>query len=241
MGHWLDLVWLLFLLAATGWLASALLARPLASAVFRPGLAFGRRERQAVLLAALPWLVPLTIVVSVCAVAFAKQQGWVSDHCLEHAGIHHPHLCFAHLPAIGLNVLHGLTAAGAGLLFAAVAGRVASREWRLAASLQSLTRLARRRGRLTIVPDGHAFAWAAGLRHPAIVCSCGLLEALTPRQRRIVVAHEAEHLRRRDPLRKLLFEMLLLLHFPGSRRALRRQWHQAVEERADARLSLIHI
>jgi len=66
-----------------------------------------------------------------------------------------------------------------------------------------------------------------------VVLSRGLLNELSPRERRIVLAHEAAHLRHGDVRRNVLFELLLKLHFPVARRRLRQAWLSALEERAD--------
>jgi Zn-dependent protease with chaperone function len=57
--------------------------------------------------------------------------------------------------------------------------------------------------RLDVVAGEDAFAVTYGLIRPRILVSTGLTVALTPAEIGAVLAHEREHLRRRDPLRLL--------------------------------------
>ena len=57
--------------------------------------------------------------------------------------------------------------------------------------------------RLDVVAGEEAFAVTHGLIRPRILVSTGLATALTPAEIGAVLAHEREHLRRRDPLRML--------------------------------------
>jgi len=58
-------------------------------------------------------------------------------------------------------------------------------------------------GRLDVVAGEEAFAVTYGLMRPRILVSTGLAAALTPAEVGAVLAHEREHLLRRDPLRLL--------------------------------------
>jgi Zn-dependent protease with chaperone function len=58
--------------------------------------------------------------------------------------------------------------------------------------------------RVHVVPDRDPHAFCAGLLRPRIFVSSGALERLAPPSLHAVVAHEAEHAARRDPLRLLL-------------------------------------
>ena len=57
---------------------------------------------------------------------------------------------------------------------------------------------------IVCLEDPAAYAFCHGYLHPAIYVSCGLVSALTVDELKAVLAHEAEHARRRDPLRLLL-------------------------------------
>jgi Zn-dependent protease with chaperone function len=62
--------------------------------------------------------------------------------------------------------------------------------------------------RLDAVAGEDAFAVTYGLMRPRILVSTGLATALTPAEIGAVLAHEREHLRRRDPLRLLAARLL---------------------------------
>src|SRR5262249_61529839 len=57
--------------------------------------------------------------------------------------------------------------------------------------------------RLDVVAGEEAFAVTYGVIRPRILVSTGLTTALTPAEIGAVLAHEREHLRHRDPLRRL--------------------------------------
>lgn len=239
MTAWLGFFWLLFLSALVTWAASAgaaaALARFVAQAKQRPEA----RARRAVMVAALPWVVPLTMVTAILLLAAAKPWGLIADHCLYH-GPGHPHLCLEHLPAIPLSRLHLLGVAAALAVVLLLTARYLVGERRIAARLRSMRWLAHGHGRLRILETDRCLALAADPRDPFILLSSGLIERLTRRERRIVVAHEVTHLRHRDLLRNCLFDVLLLPHLPWAARSLRRSWRQALEERADDRVAAIH-
>jgi Zn-dependent protease with chaperone function len=58
--------------------------------------------------------------------------------------------------------------------------------------------------RVLVVPNPEPLAFCAGLLHPRIYVSTGALERLRERELAAVVAHEAHHADRRDPLRILV-------------------------------------
>lgn len=236
MMPWLSLIWLLFLLALAVWTLSVSLAPMVARRALSASLPPSTRARRALLIAAMPWVTPLTAVGSVCLLAAAKPLGWIADHCIYH-GPGHPHLCFAHLPAIGLNPLHALGAGLALVCAALVLARFLSRERRMAAHVNALHALSHGKPRLRILEQDYAVAFAAGLRNPFVLVSRGLLRRLAPREYRIVLAHEMSHLRNGDLVSNLIFELLLLLQLPWTARMLRAAWRQALEERADDRVA----
>jgi Zn-dependent protease with chaperone function len=228
---WLGFFWLLFLCALASWVLAALGATVLSrwpAVHLSPGL----RARRAVLIALLPWLLPLTTVVSVIGQSASKSLGLIADHCLYH-GPGHPHLCLEHLPAISLSHLHLAGAAGALLLVLTLLARYLVRERRVALRLRSMRSLSHGFGRLRVLEYKQSLALAANLRDPFVLMSRGLLDRLTRRGRRIVLAHEIAHLRHNDLLRNYVFEVLLLLHLPWAVGRLRGSWRQALEERAD--------
>jgi len=62
--------------------------------------------------------------------------------------------------------------------------------------------------RLIVVNDPMPFAFCAGFFFPAVYVSDGLLALLRPAEIEAVLRHEASHMRRRDPLRLFLIELL---------------------------------
>jgi Zn-dependent protease with chaperone function len=231
-GGWLQLLWLVFVLMAGAWLLSAL-----SVPVMIGGLVSGVRDpaargRRILLTAALPWLVPVTVGAAVAATAGSKAIGWIADHCPHH-GLGHPHLCFSHLPAVELGLLQGVLAGIVALLLVRGGAGLVWFQYRADREIGMLKALASSRGRLRIVSSRAPFALAGGVLAPVVLLSRGLLERLSFRQRRIVTAHEAAHLRHGDPWRNALFELLLILHLPAVRRRLRKPWLRSLEERAD--------
>ena len=83
----------------------------------------------------------------------------------------------------------------------------------------------------SLLPSGLPVAFTAGLFFPRVYLTQAATEILTVQEQGIVLSHEYEHIRRRDPLR------LLLLTFceywlPGVR-YIRRQWQGKVEIECD--------
>lgn len=239
MTAWLGFLWLLFVGALVAWTAAAgaavALTRLAASGKRRPEA----RARRTLIVASLPWVVPLTMVAGILLVSAAKPWGLIADHCLLH-GPGKPHLCLEHLPAIPLSLVHLFGVAAALALVLLLIARHLVSERRMGARLQSMRSLAHGYGRLRILETDRCLALAADPRNPFILLSRGLIERLTRRERRIVVAHEAAHLRHRDLLRNRLFDLLLVAHLPWAARSLRRSWRQALEEEADDRVAAIY-
>ncbi len=235
MKDWLGFLWMLMLLVAAGWLMAGMvttgLLRLLSSAT-RAGI----NRRRLWLLALLPVLLPLSVAAAIALLGTGKSLGWLPDHCLYHAP-HHPHFCFEHLPNLLLSYPHAFVAVLLLGLLLHLAGRQASHQWRQAREVATLRALASGQRRLKVLDHDRVTAFAAGLRRPGIFLSRGLLDRLNKRDQRIVVAHEAAHIRHRDLWLNALFEGLLRLHLPGTAARLRRRWRQALEERADDRVA----
>ncbi|HEX3721475.1 MAG TPA: M56 family metallopeptidase [Nitrolancea sp.] len=68
--------------------------------------------------------------------------------------------------------------------------------------------------RLVVVADPEPFAFCAGFLFPSVYVSEGLLAILSPTEIEAVLRHEASHLRRRDPLRLFLIELLRSVFAP---------------------------
>ena len=233
MSDWLTLLWIMLAALPVGWVVSAVAAGMLAQVPVDRRLDPRTRIRRVWLVALLPWVSPLVLLLALAAPAAAKSLELIADHCLSH-GIGHPHLCLEHLPALALAHWHWLAVFLATGWFGFIATRYAMVNRKADSRLRTMACLARSRGRLRILDTAECVAFAAdpGGR-PLILVSRGLLEHLGPRERRIVLAHEAAHLRHRDPIQSRWLEWLLLAHWPTGAARLRRIWHQAVEERTD--------
>lgn len=231
----IGLLAMLVLLCALAWALAAVAAQWLSRYSFE-ALPPKRRLHRFTLVALLPWLLPASWAAALAGVALGKRAGWIDDHCRIH-GDRHPHLCFEHFPAIQIEPL-----AGAALLMvlAAVTMVVVRHAWvALArrARLAALLRLVPSNGLVRKIDDERPLAMVARPLRPVLLVSRGLFDGLDARERRIVIAHEAAHLRGRDLIKSSLFECLLALHPPASAARLRAHWRQAIEERADDRVA----
>jgi hypothetical protein len=103
--------------------------------------------------------------------------------------------------------------------------------------LRSLAVVARRRvggHDALIVADPRPVAFCAGLRRPAVYVTTGVLERLGPDELRAVVEHEAHHVRRRDPLRLLVAQLLADAFAIPALRDLPDRQHATADLAADA-------
>jgi Zn-dependent protease with chaperone function len=75
---------------------------------------------------------------------------------------------------------------------------------RLSRGLRVMHRIELAGQRLSVIDDDHPQAFCLGYLGPQIFVSTGALEQLSPEELRAVVAHEAHHAGRRDPLRLLV-------------------------------------
>ena len=80
--------------------------------------------------------------------------------------------------------------------------------------------------------DAHAFV--LGFLRPEIFVSAGLAARADARSLETVLAHERAHVRRREPLRRLLAALAIAFHLPGVARSLGRALRAAEEASADA-------
>lgn len=234
----MTLLWLFALVGLIGWaLAQALMPFAVRALTLYPA-APGLQPRRVLLVGALPWLVPLAFISTMALFAAAKSFGWVADHCLEHAP-HHPHFCFEHLPEMLLGHGHAHVFLVASLL-AMLAFQALRYGWRLrhqSASLTALTALSKGKGLLRLLEDSRPMAFASGGKQPHIYLSNGLIEKLDRHERRMVLAHEAAHIRHRDLPSSRLLECLLLLHCRPYAKQLNRLWCNAIEVRADEQVA----
>jgi len=157
------------------------------------------------------------------------------DHCpAHHAG--HDHLCFSHAPGplggLGWLLLVGVAA---WLLprLALSLRHVARAAW----AVRGLPRRSEAAGHAVVDSDA-PFAVTTGILEPRVVVSSGLIGALPPGQLRAVLEHEGAHVRRRDPLWKVLSRLGSAALHPSVRRALLDDLELAAEQACDEEASV---
>ncbi len=85
-----------------------------------------------------------------------------------------------------------------------------------------------------ILPIDEPQAFVVGMRHPRMYLSRGLLQRTRARDLESVMAHESYHIKRRDPLRRLIASIGLAFHLPGIAFAIERRLAATLESAADA-------
>jgi Zn-dependent protease with chaperone function len=146
-----------------------------------------------------------------------------------HAASHHISLLGQRLsyPVANVDALIVLALALAGLAVGAMTAWGAVRE--LAAARAFERRLAARAPTLSkgawVIDDERPQAFCAGLLNPRVYVSSGAVELLDETALNAVLAHEAHHARRRDPLRLAVGRVLAraLFFVPGLSELVRRQ------------------
>jgi Zn-dependent protease with chaperone function len=227
-----GLFWLLVWVIALAWLASIVITLPLALFLRRQIGAPALRCRRAVLLALLPWLLPVAAITIALFPSMLSSVGWIVDHCHVH-GPGHPHVCLNHLPVVGLHeaqVILLVVSCCAVLIGFSI---FVKDQWQGQRALHRVLPLASGTSVLKTIQLPGPLAFTTGLRRPVIVISGSLRKILTRSQRHALLRHEIAHARAGDVLKNLLFESLLLLHLPATARLLRTIWSQALEEVAD--------
>ena len=154
----------------------------------------------------------------------------VPEHC-------HGSNCQLHKPAFEL--LHPAGAALAAVSVLVVLGLVIAAQGVLLPArrrLRMLNRYAEQQPVLdhAVVRSDDFLAWCAGLLHPRVFLSDALVEAISPQELQIVLAHEHAHAKRRDNLRNLLVSWATLAWYPAQRRDFLRHLSQSNEAACDA-------
>jgi len=194
----------------------------------------GARHRAVVMLAALPAGSALVLLFAASLPSvLALAAPWL-DHCTVHGG-DHAHLCFVHLPEVGIRL--GLLAALAylvlrGAIRVARAGAGFVRAGRIVAALERSGEPSGMHD-LTLVEAEQPICVAAGLFRPRILMSRGLFGLLVTEERAIVLAHERAHIRRRDIVVSAVVRGLTALHLPAASRWLRSELAVAAEQACD--------
>lgn len=182
------------------------------------------------LLAGLPWLLAFGILFLTFLPSFITIPGLIQDHCLPHD--HHPHLCLR----------HGLWApSGQAWMILAVLGAAGGTFWlrflrRLMEGqrqVRTLLRLAKKAGDFHLLPSGKALAFSAGLLRPRTLLSSMVMASLDAADLKVLLAHETAHARRRDALRLVIAEAMLMAVPRRMRRMLLDDLSLACEEACD--------
>ncbi len=166
--------------------------------------------------------------------AWLTSARYLYDHCLQDQG--HPHLCFSHIshnPPGGL-IFWGILSLG--LVTAFVSG---ARVYRLTLSTRRLVAgaifsqsLTDDRGQVSVLPSALPAAFTAGLFAPRSYLTLAAMAKLSQEEMSIVLSHELEHARNKDPLRMLVLR-ICESWLPGARLILRR-WEMRREVECDS-------
>jgi Zn-dependent protease with chaperone function len=227
------LTYTLFLAAIAAWGLGLLVGFPLAGRKSEKHLE--RSSSTWFLFGMSPLLGGLAVAGGCLTSAVLKGFSVIPDHCRLHPG--HPHLCWTHADLVGPSGI---------LLFGTVVwvGLVLASIWRVGRSLSLVRGMLKANG----TPlrgdeealDSHGFravnsevpaAFVAGLLNPRIYLTSAAIRLLSPEELRIVVTHEREHIRRRDPMKLALLRLTSHL-FPGFRR-IEERWRMAAELECD--------
>lgn len=190
-----------------------------ASTEFSSGFWFG--------MGTLPAVIGLLAGVLALGSGLFSATGWITDHCSEHGG--HPHLCVSH---IGTNPPEGALFWSITTGIFALVLYVGFRGYRSSSRVNSsLRKSAVRQGSFYLFPSRIVAAFTAGLLSPKPFLSAGAEGQLGPEEKAVILAHEEEHIRRKDPLRLLILRFCERL-FPGMSVA-RRRWEGMAELECD--------
>lgn len=215
-----------------GWLTSQFLALVTIHWFSGAHLSPRIRQRRVMLTISFAIVLPAALGMAVWGAHVLPPDSWMSSHCGAHSH-HHIHACLDTGFGAAGSTGYMIMAVIAGLLLASAMIRSIWRSRALNRRLSTLFKLSQGRGRLRYLDDDRAIAFAVGGSTPVVMLSRGLLVHLSPRQRRIVLAHESAHLRHGDPWRNSLIELLLALFMPPIAQRLRHIWRNALEHAAD--------
>ena len=222
-----GLVFVLF-----GALVSAAVVRAFAADIRR--WAPRDRHRVITLVAALPLIIGATLMLASSLPAVISLFVPSLDHCTQHDDVH-AHLCFVHVPHVHPSafVAGALVILCAYGLFRAVRAIV-----RIAHGLRLVRALAasaepRHDLGASVIETARPVCFAAGVLHPRVLISRGLLDLLDDGERRIVLAHEQAHVARRDAMVLGIVRALTVFHLPSVGRWILDELTIAAEEACD--------
>ncbi len=159
---------------------------------------------------------------------------YLYDHCLEHQG--HPHLCLSHIahnPPDGV-IFWGILSLGLVMTF--VSGALVYRQKLftrgLVADAMLSQPLSNDHGQIAVLPSALPAAFTAGWFAPRPYLTFAAMGKLSQEEMSIVLSHELEHARNRDPLRLLVLR-ICESWLPGAR-WIRRSWEMRREIECDS-------
>ncbi len=220
-------------LLAGGLIASGSQGLGLAYVPFRKSLMRVAPEQRALrlsLLAALPWILAFGILFLVFLPSLITIPGLVEDHCLPHD--HHPHLCLRHGLWAPSGEAWGILAV-LGVAGGAFWVRFLRRLIEGQGQVRTLLRFAKEAGGFHLLPSPRAMAFSAGLLRPRTLLTSAVLASLDTGDLKVLLAHETAHARRRDALRMVVAEALLMAVPRRVRRTLLEDLALACEESCD--------
>lgn len=188
------------------------------------------RARLMSLLAGLPWILAFGTLFLAFLPSFITIPGLIEDHCLPHD--HHPHLCLRH----GLWAPSGqawIILAAIGLAGAAFWARFLHRMVEGQRQVRTLLRFAKEAGEFHLLPSTKVMAFSAGLLRPRTLLTSAVMSSLNREDLKVLLAHETAHARRRDALRLVVAEALLMAAPRRVRNILLEDLSLACEEACD--------
>ncbi len=190
------------------------------------------RERWLLALLTAPVVLPSAMLSMMMAPGLFGLVVPALDHCLLHP--EHPHLCLIHPGAVlpvWICVFIGLTAAmclgRTGLVFARTCAQSLHLRSVIGVSRGSLSK------HVDLVECAEPLALTLGMFRPCALVTTGLASMLDANQVSVVVAHEEEHARRRDPLRQQLARLCSFAIWPQIRSAMMDELKLAAEQACD--------
>ena len=195
-----------------------------------------RRADLALLAGLLPLLVALAVLAGVVLPSVADAVGWRPDHCAGHE--HHVHLCLVHAAAITARLAALGAMAAAFIVLRGTRTLVALH--RSHGHVSALERLGRAEGDVVRLPGSPRLCHAAGALRPRVLLSDALATSVTSAQLAAALEHERAHLRRRDPLARVVLALASFAALPFAARAAASAFRDAAEEAADADAAALH-
>ena len=221
------LLYVVALMAAAVWSAAFLVG---AVARLLRGSNFNFSSSFWFFLGVIPFLAGLLVGGVSLSSAALKGFALISDHCEVHPG--HPHFCWTHASTLlPEGIFFWVIFAGGTALFLYSLVKAGHSVLWMNGKLGLAGGTPSHDGFL-IIPSRTPAAFVAGLLRPRPYLTSSAVRLLTRRERRIVAAHELEHVRRRDPVKLLVLRIAALL-FPGFK-WIEEKWKAAAELECDS-------